>query len=282
MSREIQVGRFRVVALEDGRFALDGGAMFGVVPRPIWEKMTPVNDDHTIPLSTTPFLVDDGENCIVIEPGIGQRWSDKERARYHIDHSGGRTLLESLARAGVEPGDVTHCLLTHCHWDHIGAVCGEDGLPVFPNAKHWAPRVEIECALDPDHLRKASYRSQDVQPLLDAGLLEPFEGEFSPLEGIRMVPVGGHSDGVCLVLVEDAGATACFWADIVPTANHVQLPFIMAYDLNASRSWEIRSEWIPKAAEENWDCLLYHDPETPIGRFSRGERGFAFAPHGGE
>ena len=141
MSREIQVGRFRVVALEEGRFALDGGAMFGVVPRPMWEKMTPVNDDHTIPLSTTPYLVEDGENRIVIEPGIGQRWSDKERARYHIDHSGGRTLVESLARAGVQPDEVTHCLMTHCHWDHIGAVIVERDGALVPDGV--VPQVEI-------------------------------------------------------------------------------------------------------------------------------------------
>lgn len=278
MNREIQIGRFRIVALEDGCFALDGGAMFGVVPRPLWEKLTPVNDDHTVPLSTTPFLVDDGKNKIVIEPGIGQRWSEKERVRYHIDHSEGRTLVESLRGVGVQPEEVTHCLMTHCHWDHIGAVCGNDGLPVFREAEHWAPQIEIDCALNPDHLRRASYRADDIAPLLAEDLLQGFQGEFSPLEGIRMIPVGGHSDGVCLVLIEDGGGTACFWTDIVPTANHVALPFIMAYDMNAARSWEVRSQWIPRAAEEEWACLLYHDPVSPIGKFVSSERSFSFLP----
>ena len=113
--------------------------MFGVVPRVIWEKLTPINEDHTVPLSTTPYLVQDGESTIVIEPGLGLRWPDKQRTMFHIDHSQGNELLASLRAAGVEPEEVTHCLMTHCHWDHIGAACGEDGTPVFP-----------ECAaLDP-------------------------------------------------------------------------------------------------------------------------------------
>ncbi len=275
--RETRVGRFRVVALKDGRFALDGGAMFGVVPRVLWERLTPVNPDHTIPLATNPFLLDDGEHRIVVEPGIGRRWSEKERAMFHIEHDGGWELTASLREAGVAPEEVTHCLMSHCHWDHIGAACGPDGRPVFPNAEHWTPEVEKEAALDPGHMRRASYRREDLQPILDAGLLRTFQGECAPLPGVRMVEVGGHSDGVSLVLVEDGGEKACFWADVVPTRNHVHLPFIMAYDMNAARSWTVRSEWIPRAVAEGWTCLLYHDPVTPIGRFVREGRRYGFA-----
>lgn len=275
-ARETTVGRFRITALRDASFALDGGAMFGVVPRAIWEGLTPVNDDHTIPLSTTPFLIQDGQHVIVVEPGLGHRWPDKQRAMFHIDHSGGHELLASLEAAGVAPEEVTHCLMTHCHWDHIGAVCGADGQPLFPNAQHWTPRSERDACMNPDHLRRASYRREDLEPVEDAGLLRTFDQEAAVLPGVRMVEVGGHSDGIALVILEDGGQTACFWADVVPTRNHVHLPFIMAYDMNAAKSFEVRREWITRAAEGDWTCLLYHDPEQPIGRFVGDGRRFSW------
>ena len=274
--RVVQVGGWKVTALRDGAFALDGGAMFGVVPRTIWEKMTPVNADHTIPLSTTPFLFEKGPWKAVVEPGIGRRWNDKQRAMFHIDHSGGNELLESLRAAGVAPEQVTHCLMTHCHWDHLGAVCGLDGKPVFPKAAHWTPDIELRSAMNPDHLRRASYRREDVQPLVDAGLVQTFSGEKEVLPGLKMVEVGGHSDGVSLVLLQDGGATACFWADVLPTANHAHLPFIMAYDMNAAKSWDVRNEWIPRSAREGWWCLLYHDPFTPIGKIVHDGKRYGF------
>ncbi len=276
--RETRLGRWRIVALRDARFALDGGAMFGVVPRALWQRLTPVNDDHTVPVSTTPYLLDDGVHKIVIEPGMGLRWGDKQTAMFHIDHSDGNELIASLAAAGVQPEEVTHCLMTHCHWDHIGAVTGVDGKPVFPNAAHWTPRSERNACMTPDHLRRASYREADLGPVEEAGLLNLFEGEVEILPGLKMIELGGHSDGIALVLVETEDGKAAFWADIVPTANHVHLPFIMAYDMNAEKSWKVRSEWIPRAAEEGWLCMLYHDTATPLGRFVKDGRRYGFAP----
>lgn len=266
-ARETRLGEWRIVALKDAAFALDGGAMFGVVPRVMWERLVPVNDDHTVPLATTPFLLDNGTHRVVIEPGMGLRWGDKQRSMFHIDHENGQELLTSLRAAGVEPEEVTHCLMTHCHWDHIGAACGENGLPVFPKAQHWCPQSERDAALHPDHLRRASYRQEDLQPIVDANLLQTFSGEQEILPGLKMVEVGGHSDGVSLVILETEEGKAAFWADIVPTSHHVHLPFIMAYDMNAEKSWKVRNEWIPKAAEEAWLNLLYHDLERPMGRF---------------
>ncbi len=275
--RQAQVGRFRVVALHDADFALDGGAMFGVVPRVLWQRLTPVNEDHTIPLATTPFLLEDGEHRVLIEPGLGYRWSDKEVDMFHIDHSGGHDLLQSLAAAGVQAEEITHCLMSHAHWDHIGAVCGPDGKPVFPKAQHWCPRIQVEAALQPDHLRRASYRQQDLQPLLDAGLLYTFTGTQDILPGLSMEEVGGHSDGTSLILLESKGQKAGFWADVVPTRNHVHLPFIMAYDMNAEKSFHVRRQWIQRAAEESWLCMLYHDPVSPLGHFVWNGKRFQFA-----
>ncbi|KAA3609031.1 MAG: MBL fold metallo-hydrolase [Planctomycetota bacterium] len=276
--REIRVGRFRIRALRDARFALDGGAMFGVVPRTLWQRLTPVNEDHTIPLATTPFLIEDDRHRVVLEPGLGLRWEEKARRMFHIDHGDGHEIGASLAALGVEPETVTHCLMSHLHWDHAGGACGADGEPLFPRAEYWAPASEIHAALHPDHLRRASYREEDVQPLLDHDLLGGFQGEAEPVPGIRMIELGGHSDGVSLILVEDGGQTACFWADVVPTRNHVHLPFIMAYDMNAALSHQVREAWIPRAVEENWTCLLYHDPLFPMVKFVQDGKRYTFEP----
>lgn len=266
-ARETQLGEWRIVALKDASFALDGGAMFGVVPRVMWERLTPVNDDHTVPLATTPYLLDNGTHKVLIEPGMGLRWGEKQTSMFHISHDEGHELVTSLRAAGVEPEEITHCLMSHCHWDHIGAACGADGLPVFPKAQHWCPQSERDAALHPDHLRRASYRKEDLQPIIDANLLQTFEGETEILPGLKMVELGGHSDGISLVILETTAGKAAFWADIVPTSNHVHLPFIMAYDMNAALSWEVRTKWIPQSAEEGWINLLYHDLHRPMGRF---------------
>lgn len=276
--RTIQMGRYKITALRDREFALDGGAMFGVVPRVMWQKMTPVFDDHTIPLATTPFLVEFDDVKMLIEPGLGERWSEKQQQMFRMSNADGRDLLQSLQATGVTPEQITHCLMTHCHWDHIGALCGADGSPVFANAEHWAPQIEAQICLEPDHLRKASYRTEDLKPVADAGLLKTFDDSKEVMPGVSLHQLGGHSDGASVIVLEDpeSGQKACFWGDIVPTRNHVHLPFIMAYDIHAEGSYQARKQWIPRAVQENWICLLYHDPVSPIGRFVSGERRYSW------
>ncbi|MBC8369776.1 MAG: MBL fold metallo-hydrolase [Planctomycetes bacterium] len=275
-AHQTQLGKFKIRALRDAAFALDGGAMFGVVPRTLWQKLTPVFDDNTIPCATNPFLIEDGTNVIVVETGLGRRWNEKQSAMFHIDHSQGHCLVESLAQAGVDPEDVTHCLLSHAHWDHAGAACTKDGKPMFPNAEYWLAESELNASLQADHIRRASYRRDDVQPLVDAGLLHTFKDQQQILPGINMKLLGGHSEGLSLITFESQGKKAAFWADFVPTRNHVNLPYIMAYDIDASSSYEIRKEYIPRAVEENWLCMLYHDPVAPLGYFTFDGKKYTF------
>ncbi|PCH83150.1 MAG: hypothetical protein COB96_01070 [Planctomycetota bacterium] len=275
--QEVQVGRFRIRALCESTFALDGGAMFGVVPRALWQKLTPVNDDHTIPLVCNAFLVEDGENVVLIEPGIGERWSDKYKTMYHIEHPDGG-LAAVLKDAGRTPEEVTHVVMSHAHFDHIGAVCGVDGMPLFNNARHFLPEIEKNAVLNPDHFRRASYRCEDLKPVVDAGLLETFSGSCEVLPGLNIHELGGHSDGVSVVVIEDAGTTACFWSDVVPTRNHVALPFIMAYDMDAEESFRVRSEWIERATSGDWIGMMYHDPEHAFLKFSFDGSRYAWSP----
>ena len=277
----VRAGDWRITALSDGRLRLDGGAMWGVVPQTIWRELTPPAEDNTIELALRPFLAERGDDKVVIEIGIGDRWEDKWRSIYHIDRS--ETLVSTLAEAGVAPEEVTHVVASHCHFDHIGAAVVErDGAlaPLFPNARHYAPWIEVEVAKHPDHVRRASYRPDDILPIEEAGLLETFRGDAELLPGLRVHEAAGHSDGVSVVtLNEDGdGETAIFWADVVPTTHHVQPPYIMAYDIDVARSFESRSRWLERAAEEGWIGLFYHDPRHAFGRVQREGRRYRYLP----
>jgi glyoxylase-like metal-dependent hydrolase (beta-lactamase superfamily II) len=154
--------------------------------------------------------------------------------------------------------------------------------PLFPNARHYLPKVEIANALNPDHVRRASYRVEDVEPLARAGLLVAYEGSAEIAPGLRAHVLGGHSDGVAVItLDEERDDGAIFWSDVVPTAHHVQPPYIMAYDIDVARSFEVRAKWIARAAERGWTGLFYHDVDTAFGRIEKdGKRYRVVAPAG--
>jgi glyoxylase-like metal-dependent hydrolase (beta-lactamase superfamily II) len=280
-ARSVRAGEWRITALSDGWLRLDGGSMWGVVPAVMWRALTPPADDNTILLALRPFLAERGDARVLIEGGVGARWEEKWRRIYCIEAT--TTLDESLAACGLTPEDVTHVVASHGHWDHVGSLVVErDGalVPHFSRARHFAPRSEIEIAKRPGHARSGSYRAADVAPLEAAGLLEPYEGAAELLPGVRVHPAYGHSDGIHLITVNEdgAGETAVFWSDVVPTAHHVQPPYIMAYDIDVVRSFEVRSEWLARAAERQWVGLFYHDVDHPFGRIEREGRRYAFQP----
>ena len=276
--RTVRAGDWEITALSDGFMRLDGGSMWGVVPKAMWGGWTPAAEDNTILMALRPFLARRGSDVVVLEVGVGDRWAPKWRDIYHLLPT--ETLEGTLAAVGVAPEHVTQVVASHCHWDHVGAAVLERAgelVPRFPNARHFAPRVELEMAKHPDHARRGSYRAEDVTPLEAAGLLEPYgdergtPGAFELLPGLRAHLLGGHSDGVSVITLNEAGAgdTAIFWADVVPTAHHVQPPYIMAYDIDVVRSFEARSEWLARAADGGWIGLFYHDVDVAFGRVSR-------------
>jgi glyoxylase-like metal-dependent hydrolase (beta-lactamase superfamily II) len=283
--RTIEVGDWRITALSDGFLRLDGGSMWGVVPKNLWGKMTPALEDNTILLALRPFLLERGDIKAVIEVGIGDRWEAKWREIYHLEQP--VNLEQSLAACGVTPTEVTHVIASHCHFDHIGAMVVErDGalVPAFPKARHHAHVAEIANARNPDHVRRASYRTDDIRAVEEAGLLEGFEGDAELFPGVRAHHAFGHSDGVSVITVneEEDGDTAIFWADVVPTTHHIQPSFIMAYDIDAVRSFETRSKWLARASEEGWIGLFYHDADHAFGRIGRGTKRYEFEPIAGD
>lgn len=279
--REVQVGRWRVTALLDGWIRLDGGAMWGVVPAPVWHPMTPPDDRNRILLALRPFLLRDGEHTVILEPGVGDRWSEKELDRYSILRVD--TLTSSLAAVGVEPAEVTHLVASHAHWDHIGSVVVDDGGAQrlrFPNARLALPAVEAAMVRAPDPIRRASYRPDDMALAERSGRLDTYEDGDEILPGLRGHVLGGHSDGSSVLTLDgdDGQPAAVFWGDVVPTTHHIQPPFIMAYDVNAGLSYEVRSRWLARSADEDLLGLFYHDPDVPFARLERDGRRYRAEP----
>ena len=277
--RVTEVGGWKITALSDGFLRLDGGSMWGVVPAAFWRSMTPPAEDNTILLALNCFLAERGEHKVLIEGGVGDRWNDKLRGIYQIQND--PTISMSLAEAGLAPEEITTVVLSHCHWDHCGALVVERNgalVPRFPNAKVHAPVIEIESCKNPDPVRAASYRAEDLAALDQAGLLVGYKGSAQILPGIEAQELGGHSDGVSVILIGEGSERAIFWADVVPTTHHIQPPYIMAYDLDVARSYEVRSQWIGRAADQGWLGLFYHDPEVPLARIARAGKRFAIMP----
>ena len=277
--RSVRAGEWRITALTDGFLRLDGGSMWGVVPKNLWASWTPPLADNTILLALRPFLAERGDVKAVIEVGIGERWDETWRELYHLDRT--TTLPDALCSCGVEPEDVTHVVASHCHFDHVGAqVIERDGqlAPLFPNASHHAPQIEIEVCKRPDHVRRASYRPEDVLPIEAAGLLHGYVGDVEIVPGLRVHEAAGHSDGVSVITINEGGEgeTALFWADVVPTAHHIQPPYIMAYDIDVPRSFDSRSRWLARASGEGWIGMFYHDADHAFGRVRRVGRRYAF------
>lgn len=277
--REAVVDGWKITALSDGFLRLDGGAMWGVVPAAFWRSMTPPAEDNTILLALNCFLAEKGEHKVLIEGGVGDRWNEKLRGIYHIQSD--PNIAFTLHEVGVAPEDITMVVLSHCHWDHCGALVVErDGklVPRFANAKVYAPAIEIDSCQNPDPVRAASYRAEDLGALEQAGLLIPMDGTTTVLPGIEVHILGGHSDGVSVILIGEGSERAIFWSDVVPTTHHVQPPYIMAYDLDVARSYEVRSEWIARAADNGWLGLFYHDPEVPFARIERAGKRYGIVP----
>ncbi len=269
----MELGDLKLTLVNDGEFRLDGGAMFGVVPRTMWEKEKPPDELNRIRMGTNCLLVERGRDLLLIDTGIGDKHDPRFEGLYGMDPRSVR-LPDAIRRAGYELGDVNHVLLSHLHFDHCGWNTNEQGgkiVPTFPKATYWLQRGEVDHARHPNERDRASYFPENWEPLFDAGAAELFGDEAEPIPGVKAVRAPGHNADMCIVLL-DGGAQngdnrqAVYWADLVPTAAHVPYPWIMGYDLYPLTTLENKKLWLPKAAAGNWLCIFEHDPVTPFAR----------------
>jgi len=263
----MKFGDYRVKVVSDCEFRLDGGAMFGVVPRNLWSKVSPPDEQNRIRMNMNCLFIEAGTERILIDTGIGDKWSEKHRAIYGINRR--RTLDESLhALAGIRSEEITIVINTHLHFDHAGGNTRFDVsgrvVPRFPNARYLVSRAEYEHAEAPSERDRASYLPDNWQPLKDAGQLELKEYEYEVVPGLRMETYAGHNRSMQCPRLERDGKTLFGFADLVPTRAHVPFAWVMGYDLYPVETVEAKKKLLPQAAREDWICLFYHDPDTPL------------------
>jgi glyoxylase-like metal-dependent hydrolase (beta-lactamase superfamily II) len=277
----VRVGRFTLSILPDTPFRLDGGAMFGAIPKVLWERRKPADAANRIAMTTNCLLlVGDAGEVVLVDAGIGEKLDAKGGEQFGVPATGPR-LLERLAAAGIEPPDVTHVLLSHLHFDHCGWSTRRDGeswVPTFPRARYWLPELELAHARQPNERDRPSYDRRNFEPLVAAGVVDLVGEAAEPLPGVRMERAPGHTAGMCLVRVDGGeDPDAVFFADLVPTVAHVPTPWVMGYDLFPVTTMESKQRWLPQAATEGWWCVFCHDPEVPLARLVPGDRPGRFA-----
>jgi len=260
------LGDFEIHPVSDGHFRLDGGAMFGVVPRTLWEKTNPPDDKNRILLGLNPLLIKTPDLNIIVDTGIGPRWDEKNKAIYGIDRK--PTLHESLEKLGITEDDIDIVINTHLHFDHAGGnTVIRDGktVPAFKSAKYVVQKGEWDDAMDPNERTRASYRPEDFVPVKEAGLFELIEGDKVITEGVKVFRTGGHNRNIQLVRVDSKGETAVFLGDMIPTVSHLNYPYIMGYDLFPVETLKVKKEIIEKASEGRWLLAFEHDPDSRMG-----------------
>jgi glyoxylase-like metal-dependent hydrolase (beta-lactamase superfamily II) len=262
----MQLGSLELISLLDGHFRLDGGAMFGIVPKPLWQKRAPADDRNRIRLGLRPLLVR-GEKTMIIDAGIGGKMDAKSVDIYGIDRP--RDLTRRLGDAGVGLEDIDIVLATHLHFDHAGGfttrtVAGEI-VPTFPRARYVVRTAEWQDATHPHERNRASYLAENFVPLEEAGVLDlvPDGGEIMP--GVRVRRSGGHTMHHQVVMIESGGKTAVFPADMIPTTAHIDEPWIMGYDLYPMDTLAFKRAFIREAIEREYLIFFEHDPDIAAG-----------------
>ena len=267
------IGGLTVHAIQAGGQKLDGGAMFGVVPKPLWERRIPADARNRIPLGMRCLLVEHPSGLVLVDTGAGNKESQKFYDIYGIENrgAGGRTALEDgLAQLGVRPEDVGLVISTHLHFDHAGGNTFRDESgqvrATFPKARHVVQRGEYDYATHTNERTAASYFPHNFVPLNEAGVLDFVEGEREIVRGIRVMPTPGHVPFHQSVVIESEGETGIFLGDVIPTAAHLPLPWIMGYDVEPLVTLESKRTLLARVEKEQWLVIFEHDATVAWGR----------------
>ena len=260
-------GDYRVEIIPDAEFKLDGGAMFGVVPRVVWERVCPADDLNRIRMNMNCLFIETPTDRILVETGIGEKWTTRQTEMYGIERK--RSFADSLFEiTGCRPADITIVINTHLHFDHaggntIGTSAG--GLrPQFPNARYLVSRSEFEHAESPHERDRASYLAENWRPMIDSRQLELMPDTYEIIDGLTIEQVRGHSETMQTVRLENGGRTLYGFADLIPTRHHLSPACIAGFDLYPVETLAFKKMILPQAVRETWLCLFYHDTHEPL------------------
>ena len=265
----------RLHVINTGFFKLDGGAMFGVVPKVIWHKTNPADDKNLCTWAMRCLLVEDGDRLILIDNGIGDKQNDRFFSYYYLH--GEDTLLNSIRQAGFSPGEITDVFLTHLHFDHCGGgVATHNGRPelVFPNAKYWSNLSHWQWALQPNAREKASFLKENILPMEESGHLHFLDiNSKSPFAQFDIMTVDGHTEKQMLPKIRYKDKTIVFVADLLPSAGHVPLAYVMGYDTRPLVTLQEKDVFLKEAADQGYILFFEHDPVQECCTVKRTERG---------
>ncbi len=273
----MRIGPYDLHAIETGEFALDGGAMFGIIPKVLWEKKIPADEKNRIPLRLRSLLISGNGKNILVDDGVGTKDDQKFSSIYKVDHTR-FTLESSLSKYGLACKDITDVVLTHFHFDHAGGSTNIDKngniVPTFPDAAYYIQKKNLEWAKDPSEKDQASFTKENFEPLIEAGLLKELEGPVDLYPGISILVADGHTPAQQLVKVTDGKETLLYCGDLIPTSAHVPVPWVMGYDNHPITTLNEKRRILEQAAKENWILFFEHCPIMAACRIVKTQKGF--------
>lgn len=262
----MKFGDMELFSLSDGIFRLDGGAMFGVVPKVFWNRLNPADEQNRIELGLNSLLIKTEQKNILIDTGIGDKFDEKFIEIYKIEKQ--KDLTTSLGEIGLSLDDVDIVVNTHLHFDHCGGNTKKEEkkvVPTFPRARYYIQKGEWEDACNPNERTKASYLKDNFVPIEENGQLQLIDGDTEIVSGVKTVVTGGHTPHHQSILINSAGKTAFYLGDLIPTASHIKIPYVMGYDLLPLDTIRKKKEMLEKAQDENWLLIFEHDPKITMG-----------------
>ncbi|MFO7525167.1 MAG: MBL fold metallo-hydrolase [Ignavibacteriaceae bacterium] len=270
----MKIGKYKLKIIKSGFIGLDGGAMFGIIPKPLWQKTNPADEQNRVSLATRNLLLESDSKRILIDTGMGNKWDDKSKNIYRIDAN--LELEPELKLLGILSEDITDVILTHLHFDHTGGstkIKNSKLIPSFPNAKYYVQKKNFEWGMGPSDRDRGSYIKHNFEPLAEEGVLQFTNDDDFFDEEIQFKVINGHTFGQQMIKISDGSTTLLYCCDLMPFVSHIRIPYIMGYDLQPLVTVEEKRKYLKLAADENWYLFFGHDAEIAMATVKYTEKG---------